>query len=135
MARSDRQFRTVAALALVVFGCAALVLVTVPSEGIEPSAGRRVALVEEADGLELSAFLSKPQVEEYQKMKKEQEELTQQLDSLAERAGKIQAEDTKVIVQVAPPGPPGPVGAPGVLGDKVSPPSCMPSRRGNTREA
>jgi len=120
MVRRDRQQRTVAALAFALFGCAALILLTVPSDGIEVGGGRQVSMVEEADGLELSAFLSKAQVVEYKKMRKEQQGLDEQLASLEKRAGKIEAEDTKVIVQVAPPGPPGPVGVPGVQGDKVS---------------
>lgn len=76
-------------------------------------------LVEEVDGLELNAFLSQKQAAEFKSVRAEQESLSSQLAALVKRADKIQPEDTKVIVQVAPPGPPGPLGIQGVVGDKV----------------
>jgi len=48
----------------------------------------------------------------------EQQTLNAQVSSLVKMEGKMQPEDTKVIVQVAPPGPPGPLGDRGPLGDK-----------------
>ncbi len=82
-------------------------------------AAGRTELVEEADGLELSAYLSADQVEEFKKLRSEQEALTAQIDSLTQREAKMEPEDTKVIVQVAPPGPPGPPGPQGPIGDQV----------------
>lgn len=79
----------------------------------------RTELVEEADGLELSAYLSAEQVAEFKKLRAEQESLNAQIESLTKREGKMKPEDTKVIVQVAPPGPPGPPGPQGPQGDKV----------------
>jgi hypothetical protein len=47
-----------------------------------------------------------------------QENLDGQITSLVAREEKMKPEDTKVIVQVAPPGPPGPVGPLGKEGVK-----------------
>jgi hypothetical protein len=51
-------------------------------------------------------------------LRSEQEQLNAQVAELVKREGTMQPEDTKVIVQVAPPGPPGPVGDRGPTGDK-----------------
>jgi hypothetical protein len=51
-------------------------------------------------------------------LRAEQEQLNAQVADLVKREGKMKPEDTKVIVQVAPPGPPGPEGDRGPTGDK-----------------
>jgi hypothetical protein len=51
-------------------------------------------------------------------LRSEQEGLDGQITSLVAREGNMKPEDTKVIVQVAPPGPPGPLGVVGVEGVK-----------------
>jgi len=51
-------------------------------------------------------------------LRAEQEQLNAQVADLVKREGTMKPEDTKVIVQVAPPGPPGPEGDRGPTGDK-----------------
>ena len=82
------------------------------------SGERATALVDEVDGLELNAYLTPSDVDEFKKLRSEQEQMDAQIADLVKREGKMKPEDTKVIVQVAPPGPPGPVGPRGATGDK-----------------
>ena len=60
------------------------------------SVDRRAELVEEADGLELNAFLSRAQVSEFKNLRNEQASLEVELDGLEKRERQIQPEDTKV---------------------------------------
>ena len=54
----------------------------------------------------------------YVQLRSQQAQLDAQVEDLVKREGKMKPEDTKVIVQVAPPGPPGPEGDRGPTGDK-----------------
>ncbi len=56
---------------------------------------KRVALVEEADGLELNAYLSSTQAAEFKNLRNEQASLEAEVDSLEKRERQMQPEDTK----------------------------------------
>lgn len=60
------------------------------------STDQRVELVEEADGLELNAYLSAPQIATFQNLRNEQASLDAEIDGLEKRERQIQPEDTKV---------------------------------------
>lgn len=60
------------------------------------SMDRRAELVEEADGLELSAYLSRAQVSEFKNLRNEQASLEAEINGLEKRERQIQPEDTKV---------------------------------------
>jgi hypothetical protein len=57
---------------------------------------KRVELVEEADGLELNAFLSSTQAADFKNLRNEQASLEAEVDSLEKRERQMQPEDTKV---------------------------------------
>jgi hypothetical protein len=61
------------------------------------SENRTVDLVEEADGLELSAYLSAPQIALFKNLRNEQESLDAEIDGLEKRERTMQPEDTKVF--------------------------------------
>ncbi len=56
---------------------------------------KRVELVEEADGLELNAYLSSTQAAEFKNLRNEQASLEAEVDSLEKRERQMQPEDTK----------------------------------------
>ena len=56
---------------------------------------KRVELVEEADGLELNAYLSSTQAADFKNLRNEQASLEAEVDSLEKRERQMQPEDTK----------------------------------------
>ena len=58
--------------------------------------GGRVELVEEADGLELNAYLSSSQVQEFKDLRDKQANMNALIDRLEKSVEHMQPEDTKV---------------------------------------
>lgn len=100
------------------FAVVASALLCMVGVAVTGNGTRAISLVDEVDGLELNAYLTPTDVDEFKKLRSEQEQLNAQISDLVKREDKMKPEDTKVIVQVAPPGPPGPVGNRGPTGDK-----------------